>query len=97
MKESKQKIRDKNTEFKLPGFFDNFKEIESIVQNGEIYGNFWEPKSKQNGISRYYCRFMGHGCRAALVLELIDGNRCKIKESEKRGFYCQNGCTRKKN
>ena len=39
---------------------------------------------------------MGHGCRAALVLELIDGNRCKFKESEKRGFYCPNGCTRKK-
>lgn len=82
LKESNKRIRGKNIEFKLPEFFDNFKEMESKVQNGEINGNFWELKSKQDGISRYYCRFMEHGCRAAMVLELVDENRCKFKESE---------------
>ena len=89
MKESKQRIRSRNIEFNIPEFFDNFKEIDSKVQNGEINGNFWKLKNKQDGISRYYCRFMGHLCRAALVLELIDGNRCKSKESEKEVFIAQ--------
>ncbi|RNA19039.1 hypothetical protein BpHYR1_028226 [Brachionus plicatilis] len=56
--------------------------VESKVQNGEINMNFCELKIEQDGISRYYCRFMGHGRSAALVLELIDENRCNFKESE---------------
>ncbi|RMZ98627.1 hypothetical protein BpHYR1_010851 [Brachionus plicatilis] len=45
-KESNKRIRGKNIEFKVAELFDNFKEMESKVQNG----NFWELKSKQDGI-----------------------------------------------
>ncbi|CAF0845906.1 unnamed protein product [Brachionus calyciflorus] len=52
--------------------------IFSIFISYKIYK--WKT-SNQNGVQRYYCRFIEHGCRAALCLEELDDNRCKFKES----------------
>ncbi|CAF0968553.1 unnamed protein product [Brachionus calyciflorus] len=82
LKDSNKRKRGKNIEYKLPEFFENFKQMEIKIKNGEINGNYWELKSNQNGVQRYYCRFIEHGCRAALYLEDIGDNKCKFKESE---------------
>ncbi|RNA06891.1 hypothetical protein BpHYR1_032210 [Brachionus plicatilis] len=64
--------------------FEDFDVILKEIKDGKINGNTWIFKSQDGNKHRFYCKYLKHGCRAALYLQLTDGSKgnCFISDDE---------------
>ncbi|RMZ99284.1 hypothetical protein BpHYR1_038751 [Brachionus plicatilis] len=54
---------------------EDHTQIKSKKMNGKINGNTWIFKSQDGDKHRFYCKYLKHGCLAALYLQLTDGSK----------------------
>ena len=76
--------RGKAITYDLFKSFEDFDVILKEIKDGTINGNTWIFKSQDGDKHRFYCKYLKHGCRAALYLQLTDGSKgnCFISDDE---------------
>ncbi|RNA05357.1 hypothetical protein BpHYR1_028533 [Brachionus plicatilis] len=67
--------RGKAITYDLFKSFEDFNVILKEIKDGTINGNTWIFKSQDGDKHRFYCKYLKHGCRAALYLQLTDGSK----------------------
>ncbi|RNA23583.1 hypothetical protein BpHYR1_040491 [Brachionus plicatilis] len=80
----RKKKRGKAILNELHSSFDNFEEINKKVEDGEVNEISMIFKKQEDTKYRYYCRYLSHGCQAALYLQLQDGKsgHCFVSEQD---------------
>ncbi|RMZ99678.1 hypothetical protein BpHYR1_002744 [Brachionus plicatilis] len=67
--------RGKAITYDLFKSFEDFDVILKEINDGKINGNTWIFKSQDGDKHRFYCKYLKHGRRAALNLQLTDGSK----------------------